>query len=208
MAKRRYDPEAAREAILDSAERLFADKGFGDVSTSAIGREAGVSQSQIHYHFETKRKLWEAVFQRRFAAYFQAQSATLSRTDFEGAERMAISIRDYFRFFQNSPSFVKLMARANLEPVKHKEPMSSALVHRGVEVIREGQQGGALRDDVPAEFILLGFLSLVASWFQYRDRYVPETGLRRKPPSYDAEYLDFILKIYLQGIAPGQKVRK
>ena len=57
MAKRRYDPDAAREDILDAAERLFAAHGFGDVSTNRISKEAGVSQSQIHYHFETKRKL-------------------------------------------------------------------------------------------------------------------------------------------------------
>lgn len=48
MLKRCYNPDAARRDILDAFERLFAERGFADVSTGTIATQAGVSQSQIH----------------------------------------------------------------------------------------------------------------------------------------------------------------
>ncbi len=203
MTKRRYDPEASREAILDAAEKLFAARGFGEVSTSAIAEAAGVSQSQIHYHFDTKRKLWGQVFQRRFAEYFATQKQTLEAAGLEGKERLALSIRAYFEFFRANPQFVKLLGRAQLAGVqKGEEPLSAELMRQGTEVIALAQQAGDLRSDVAPQFILIGFLSLVAHWFQCRDRYVPEAGLKASPPSYDDQYLDFILKTYLKGVTP------
>lgn len=205
MHKRRYDPEAARQDILDAAERLFAAKGFGDVSTGAIAREAGVSQSQIHYHFETKRKLWQQVFQRRFAEYFAVQSSLLARDNFEGTERLDSSIRAYFRFFQEHPVFIKLLMRAQLEEADKDEPMSAELLSTGAKVIAQAQRDGFIRDDVEPEFVLLGFLSLVAHWFQTRERHLPDMGLRKPPESYDERYLEFILKVYIAGVAPQER---
>lgn len=203
MVKRRYNSNATQQDILDAAERLFAEQSFGEVSTSNIAKEAGVSQSQIHYHFKTKHKLWGAVFKRRFAEYFAVQSSTLEMLDFKGVERMDASIRAYFSFFRDNPQFVKLLGRAQLDDIKEdEEPMSSMLIQQGAEVIAEAQKDGKLRNDVSPQFILFGFLSLVAYWFQCRGRYMPQTGLAGDPQSYDDEYLDFILKVYLKGIAP------
>ena len=202
MTKRRYDPEAARQDILDAAERLFADRGYGDVSTALIAREAGVSQSQIHYHYDTKRKLWQTVMHRRFSEYFGVQSSLLSRDDFEGTDRMRASIEAYFRFFQQNPNFAKLLVRAHLEIEDKEEPMSAALLSTGAKVIAQAQKDGHLRDDVEPEFVLVGFLSLVAYWFQCRSRYLPDMGLAKPPESYDEPYLEFIFKVFLRGIEP------
>ena len=37
-------------ALLDTAERMFAQEGVGSVSLRAIGREAGVSSAAVLYH--------------------------------------------------------------------------------------------------------------------------------------------------------------
>jgi AcrR family transcriptional regulator len=203
LPKRRYDPDTTREDILDAAERLFAEHGFGDVPTSRIAREAGVSQSQIHYHFETKRKLWGAVFQRRFAEYFAVQSRMLDNAEMAGSERMRASIEAYFGFFRANPRFVKLLGRSRLDAIEENNEwsMSAELMRRGAEVISESQKNGELRNDVPAEFILIGFLSLVAEWFLSRDQYLSKAGVTGDFEHVDDQYLDFILKVYLRGIS-------
>jgi len=77
-------------------------------------------------------------------------------------DRMSESIRAYFAFFQEHPRFVKLLARAQLEGGDEGiQPMSADLIARGTEVIARGQASGELRSDVPAAFLLTGFLSLV-----------------------------------------------
>ena len=206
MNTRRYDPEAARDDILDAAERLFAAKGFDGVSTAAIATEAGVSQSQIHYHFDTKQKLWNKVFERRFADYFAAQSSLLDNPEIDDMQRMRDSITSYFRFCASNPDYMKLLGRAQLDEEKgaegeEAEQMGEALMQKGSEVIVAAQQAGAIRDDVRPDFVIIGFLSLVAHWFMGGRLFMGEAG-HENPEQHDREFLDFVIAVYLRGIAP------
>ena len=51
--------------ILDAAERLFAERGFGSTSLRNITTAAGVNLAAIHYHFHSKDVLLENVITRR-----------------------------------------------------------------------------------------------------------------------------------------------
>ena len=53
------------DAILDAAEAVFAASGFNGASIREIATRAGVAQALIHYHFDTKEKLFEAATTRR-----------------------------------------------------------------------------------------------------------------------------------------------
>jgi len=203
IMKRRYNSNEARQDILNAGEKLFAEKGFGEVSTSELAKAAGVSQSQIHYHFGTKRKLWEAVFNRKFSEYYEVQSATLDNPMLEDVQRLEASIRVYFSFFKKNPRFVKLLARAQVEGLEEEDNHQCFdLKKKGIATIKEAQNKGILRDDIEPEFVILGFLSLVAYWFQSRDQFLLQCGLTEDPQNYDEVYLDFIIKIFLKGITP------
>lgn len=54
-----------KSAILDAAERAFADHGFEATSLRRIIAAAKVNVAAIHYHFGSKEALIEAVFDRR-----------------------------------------------------------------------------------------------------------------------------------------------
>ena len=56
---------ATRERILDAAETHFADYGFAGASLRGIIVDANVNQAAIHYHFRTKKALFDAVVRRR-----------------------------------------------------------------------------------------------------------------------------------------------
>lgn len=186
---------------MDAAERLFAAYGFAEVSSHRIAREAGIAQSQINYHFESKRGLWEAVFDRRFVQYYRAQSDELDRHYDDELERLRASIRAYFSFFREHPEFAALHARLQLDDTQIEDvPISSELMTRGVEAIARAQAEGVLRDDLRPEFILIGFLSLVAHWFQGRSRYLSECGIKGNPQNHDDAYLDFILDAFVAGV--------
>jgi AcrR family transcriptional regulator len=43
-----------RQAIIDSATRLFGSIGFDSTTTIGIANEAGVTEPLIYYHFEGK----------------------------------------------------------------------------------------------------------------------------------------------------------
>src|SRR5580700_11398716 len=54
-----------KQRILDSAERLFADRGFEGTSLRTIIADAQVNLAAIHYHYHSKEALLDAVILRR-----------------------------------------------------------------------------------------------------------------------------------------------
>jgi len=54
-----------RDALLDAAEHLFAERGLRSASLRAITGEAGTNLAAVNYHFGSKQGLVEAVFTRR-----------------------------------------------------------------------------------------------------------------------------------------------
>ena len=57
-----------RTAILDAAERLYADRGFGDVTLRDIVAAAGVNLAAVNYHFGSKDELIAELFVTRSLA--------------------------------------------------------------------------------------------------------------------------------------------
>ncbi len=57
--------DQTRAAILDAAERLYADRGFGDVTLRDIVAAAGVNLAAVNYHFGSKDELIAEVGLRR-----------------------------------------------------------------------------------------------------------------------------------------------
>lgn len=57
--------EASMERILDAAEHLFAEFGYHGVTLKDVAARVGVSSTLIHYHFNGKESIYEAVWARK-----------------------------------------------------------------------------------------------------------------------------------------------
>jgi AcrR family transcriptional regulator len=55
---------ATTSALVDAARELFAADGYGATSLDAVALEAGVTKGALYHHFDGKRQLFEAVFER------------------------------------------------------------------------------------------------------------------------------------------------
>jgi AcrR family transcriptional regulator len=64
QAARGRAEESGRAAIMDAAERLFAERGIDAVSLRTINAEAGYSVAALHYHFATRDGLVRALLER------------------------------------------------------------------------------------------------------------------------------------------------
>ncbi len=58
--------------ILETAERLFLEKGFALTSTTEIAKEVGCNQALIHYYYRTKENLFNHIFETKFRQFFRS----------------------------------------------------------------------------------------------------------------------------------------
>ncbi len=91
------DPGPRFAAILNAAEVVFAREGFKGASLREIARRADVAQALIHYHFENKEKLFEAMAARQADAINNARGDLLDRVLAERVPRLEDLVEALFR---------------------------------------------------------------------------------------------------------------
>jgi AcrR family transcriptional regulator len=79
--------DRTRALILDAAERLYAERGFGDVTLRDIVAAAGVNLAAVNYHFGSKDELIAELFVTRGIATNRARLAELKAAEVAGGGR-------------------------------------------------------------------------------------------------------------------------
>jgi len=54
----------ARQRILDAAEAVFAERGYGGATTREIAERAGIAKRMLFYYFASKEAVYRAVLER------------------------------------------------------------------------------------------------------------------------------------------------
>ena len=72
--QRRGGREQTTAAILDAAEKLFAERGFTAVTVRDIAAEAGVSHALVHRYLGSKQDVYRAMLVRNEDAIRSAAS--------------------------------------------------------------------------------------------------------------------------------------
>ena len=198
---RRRDPEATRAAILEAAEEVFLEKGFGAAPMSEIARRADVTKSLLHHHFGSKEGLWSAVKLRRFEGYAGLQMRMLAEQE-PTAALLRESMEIYFRFMRDNPELVRIMAWVFLEMEDETIGLDAELLRAGTDKIRQAQERGELRADLNPGFILFTFLGIVHHWFQDKQHMLSPMGLSPDSTAVDAAYLEDAVKIFFEGVLP------
>jgi AcrR family transcriptional regulator len=83
--------DLTRTAILAAAERLYADRGFGDVTLRDIVAEANVNLAAVNYHFGSKDELIAELFVSRSLALNRERLRELKAAEDRGGGRADIS---------------------------------------------------------------------------------------------------------------------
>lgn len=117
-----------KQLILDSAEYLFANKGFRGTSMRAITGRARVNIAAVNYHFGSKKTLLEAVIKRRIYPLNQIRRAKLEKAREKARKKgkkpdvkdvLYAFIQPTFQFRETEPGakdFVTFIGRSFTDP--------------------------------------------------------------------------------------------
>lgn len=67
--------ESAEQALLDAAERLLVEVGYGGITTRSLAQEAGVNHGLVHYYFGSMESVLMRVLERFTARLIGRQRA-------------------------------------------------------------------------------------------------------------------------------------
>lgn len=202
-SERIRDPERSRAAILDAAERLFAEKGYEATSLNEVGGAAGVSRGTPGYFFGSKQDLYQAVLNRSFAEVREAVRAGRERALASSQSPEVIlagAVSDYFDFLAARPLFIRLIER---------EALSNGPLPESVGHLSAGQEALAAisaelgLDDAPsgeAAQLLLSVISLC--WFPliHARTVAPAVGVSLSDPEELERRKRHVISLVLHGL--------
>ena len=84
-------------AILATASRLFATRGYSQTTTAEIAREAGVAEGTLYHHFGSKDGIFLTLFDETMEGYLAGIEALLAR-ETTGRETLSAFARFHFHY--------------------------------------------------------------------------------------------------------------
>ncbi|GGK98941.1 TetR/AcrR family transcriptional regulator [Mangrovihabitans endophyticus] len=163
--------EQTRQLILDTALRLFRERGYAETTMRAIAKEAGVAVGNAYYYFDSKEHLIQGFYDRNQAAHRAAAEATLSAerdlaARLRGVLHAGIDVNEPYHSF--AATFFKTAAEPS-SPLSPFSAESSPARQAAIGIFREVVEGSAakldpeLRRELP-ELLWLGWMGVVLFW--------------------------------------------
>jgi TetR/AcrR family transcriptional regulator, cholesterol catabolism regulator len=167
-----YAPEATRQALVESALRLFGEKGYAVTSVQEITEAAGVTKGAFYHHFETKEELLRLIHDE-----FLDYQVAILRMALDSNEDAATTLRELLRslminaakYMANVTVFYyerRHLTGAQYKAIKRKRDEFDRLF---LDVIQRGIDDGTFRDDLDPRIVAFGILGMFAwvhQWYR------------------------------------------
>jgi AcrR family transcriptional regulator len=154
--------EDKRNAILEAATRLFAQRGLTAAPTSEISKQAGVAEGTLFTYFKTKDDLINALYRE-----IKLELADAMMSDFARKKSVGTRLRHVWDRYVNwgiaNPRQRKVLAQLQVSEVLTKESKDATgapFVEFQI-MIRDAIEQHVFRNDFPVELISKSLAALV-----------------------------------------------
>ena len=154
--------EDRRNAILDAATRLFAERGLTAAPTSEISKQAGVAEGTLFTYFKTKDDLINALYRE-----LKLELADAMMSGFPRKKNVRTRLRHvwdrYLDWGIANPRQRKVLAQLQVSEVltkESKDATNAPFVEFQI-MIRDAIEQRVLRNDLPVELISKSLTALV-----------------------------------------------
>ena len=191
MARPKSDDK--RNAILDAATRVFAQRGLTAAPTSEISKQAGVAEGTLFTYFKTKDDLINAIYRE-----IKLELADAMMSGFPRRKSVRTRLRHvwdgYVNWGVSNPEQRKVLAQLQVSGTLSKESIEagSAPFVEVQNMIRNAIEQHIVRGDLPVELISKTLAALAEATM---DLIVLKPAMANK-------YRNGGFEIYWAGIAP------
>ncbi len=167
--------EQTRQLILDTAMRLFRERGYAQTTMRAIAKEAGVAVGNAYYYFGSKEHLIQEFYAGTQAEH-RKRAAEVLRTEKDFAARLRGVLHAGIDVNAPYHSFAATFFKTAAEPTSPLSPFSaesSEARQASIALFREVLDGSTakvdpeLRADLP-ELLWLAYMGVILYWVHDR----------------------------------------
>lgn len=164
---------STKDRIMDTAKKLFAEKGFGAVSVRDITGAASVNTSMISYYFGGKEGLYEAIFEKEFISMFGFLKDREALEAMAPRERISLLVERIVDMHTHHPEVARLVHHEMLQPTRmYSEKIVktiSLLAQNLRKAFDEGKEIGQFRSDLESFEMTYALASMVNYQFIFSD---------------------------------------
>lgn len=162
---------STREVIVETALRLFRERGYEATTMRAIAAEAGVSVGNAYYYFASKEALVQAYYERAQEAH-EAACRELLATEPAFATRLGGVLTAWVRVSEPYHAFAVKFFKHAAEPDNPLSPFNSQSspvreaaisIYRRVVEGSKGRMDPELRRELP-ELLWLMSMGIILFW--------------------------------------------
>ena len=142
------------QKILDTAERLFIEKGYEKTSLQDIITETGLSKGAIYHHFASKEDIFYYVCDRIGQRNAAVLSAVRDDGTLNGLEKLRKMFKDSLQPERQAKMFCMmpyLMDNAKFLATEMRSIFKDVVPVFVEPIIRQGIEDGSIRTDHPRE---------------------------------------------------------
>ena len=192
---------ARREQILETALKLFAERGFDATSTRQIAREAGIAEGLIFHYFPTKASLLTAILEDRLEGRRAFRTRLRPLLDDAGGKPApevlhAVASGWLATLRRDEHIVVVLFTAAQVNP--EVRAAWQGLIREGTELLTgylaARVEASELREDLPLETAATMFVSSLMIFFLTR-RHLSEPEWEKQGNPYTQE----LISVWLEG---------
>ena len=153
--------EITAERILDAAERLFAERGYGATTLRDVAASVGIRNPSLYNHFRSKESLYAAVLERGIRPVLDMLAAEVE----QGGAHSDRLVADVMGVLADHPHLPRLVQHETLAGGQHLTPMLREwIVPVFASANRAAANHGAWRDDqIP--LLVLALYNVVVGYF-------------------------------------------
>lgn len=196
--------ETTREKLMDAAIQLFARYGYEPVTTGAIAKAAGLTQSMVHYHFGSKSKLWEASvdrMMRRRGQMFRNTARDLAGLD--PVDKLKLLIRRLIEANASNPDYVRIATHEGMMRSPRLKWLARTYITPGFEVfdqaVREAIAAGAI-PDMPVHDVTNAITSAASLTLSLGGLIHEIYAIDMSDPERIASFSDSVVRILFDGL--------
>lgn len=156
-------PEERKQELIDTAERLFLEKGYEQTTVADIVREIEVAQGTFYYYFSSKEEILEAIIEKDITALEEDVRQIMSREDANAAIKLNAVVNSIIGISTSRREIMNYLHEES-NAVMH-EKMERHTIERLVplmtRVIAEGTHAGIFDVQYPTESVEFLLASLV-----------------------------------------------